>query len=127
MEVRLANGGSVLVQAGKDGALYLIDPEHLGTLYDRKQIVDVCGTEKNPCVLPAAGTIVTEPAVTEMDGTPVVIVPTFVPDHVHSAGVVAVKIVVRDGTPKIEPFWRAPDAGSREAIEYFRRRRAASR
>jgi hypothetical protein len=120
IEVALANGRSVLVQAGKDGALYLIDPDHLGTLYDREQIVDVCGTEKDRCLSPSAGTIVTEPAVTEVDGTPVVIVPTFVADHTHSAGVVAVKIVVRDGTPKIEPFWRAPDVGSREAVENFR-------
>jgi hypothetical protein len=120
VEVDLPDGRSVLVQAGKDGALYLIDPGHLGTLYDRKQIVAACGTDEEPCESPAAGTIVTEPAVTEVDGTPVVIVPTFVSDHVHPAGVVAVKIVVRDGVPKIEPFWRAPAPDSREAVENFR-------
>lgn len=120
VEVELPDGRSVLVQAGKDGALYLINPDHLGTLYDRKQIVAACGTDQEPCESPAAGTIVTEPAVTEVDGTPVVIVPTFVSDHVHSAGVVAVKIVLRDGAPKIEPFWRVPDAGSHEAVQYFR-------
>ena len=29
---------------GRKVAIYLIDAEHLGTLYDRAQIVDLCGT-----------------------------------------------------------------------------------
>jgi hypothetical protein len=118
VRIRLDGGREVLALAGKDGALYLIDADHLGTLYDREQITALCGTAEDPCRLGWAGTIATEPALTEVDGVPVVIVPTFVPDRTHPAGLVAVKILARDGAPRFEPFWRAPQG--RDAVENFR-------
>ena len=48
--------------------------------------------------------IVTQPALTEAGGTPVVVVPTFNFDQTHPAGLVALKIVLKEGTPRFEPF-----------------------
>jgi len=120
VKVKLEDGRSVLVQAGKDGAAYLLDAEHLGTQYDRLQIAELCGSPTDLCKLSWAGMIVTQPLRTEIDGEPVVIIPTFSPDQTHVAGVVAVKIVTMDGQPKLKPFWRFPTADYPDAIKLFR-------
>jgi hypothetical protein len=114
------NGHSVLVQPGKDGGVYLIDAEHLGTQYDRLQIVDVCGTKSDPCEKEWMGMMVTQPVLTFVDKTPVVIISTFVPDKTHPAGLVALKIVLEEGQPKFKRFWQFPDPSSPEAVQTFR-------
>ncbi len=120
VKVTLADGRSVLVQPGKDGAAYLIDADHLGIQYDRLQIAALCGSPTDLCKLSWAGMIVTQPLHTSVAGEQVVIIPTFSPDQTHIAGVVAVKITLNDGKPKLEPFWHFPEAGYPGALKMFR-------
>ncbi len=116
----LNNGHSVLVQPSKDGSVYLIDAEHMGTQYDRLQIVDVCGTKTDQCGVGWMGMIVTQPVLTSIDGNPVVVIPTFVADKTHPAGLVALKIVLEKGRPKFKRFWQFPDPSTPEAVQTFR-------
>ncbi|MGZ8190359.1 MAG: PQQ-binding-like beta-propeller repeat protein [Methylococcaceae bacterium] len=120
VKVALQNGRSVLVQPGKDGAVYLIDAEHLGTQYDRLQIAELCGTPTDGCARTWMGMIVTEPVQAVIDQEPVVVVPTYMPDKTHPAGLVALKIVLEKGLPKFKHFWQFPDAASPEAVQSFR-------
>ena len=118
--VSIPGGPDVLVVPAKDGGLYLADATHLGTLYDRRQLAAVCGSDGSTCAHNWAGMMVTEPAVTELDGMPVVLVPTFEYDPIHPAGLVALAIVMDGGAPAFRPLWQAPDAGSDEAVRAFR-------
>ena len=121
IKVDMDNGHSVLVQPGKDGGVYLIDAEHLGTQYDRLQIVNACGTNAEPCGAAAwYGMIVTQPVLASIDEDPVVVIPTFVMDKTHPAGLVALKIVLEEGQPKFKRFWQFPDPSSPEALQMFR-------
>ncbi len=120
VKVDIPNGPTVYVQPGKEGSVYLVDAEHMGTLYDREQVIAVCGTPEDPCKTDWAGMIVTQPALTQVDEVPVVIIPTFMPDATHPAGLVALKIVLVNGTPRFEPFWQAPDFSTQEARARFR-------
>ncbi len=120
VKVDMGNGHSVLVQPGKDGGVYLIDAEHLGTQYDRLQIVDVCGTKTDPCEADWMGMIVTKPVLAFIDKDPVVVIPAFVHDKTHSAGLVALKIVLEEGQPKFKRFWQFPDPSTPEAFQTFR-------
>jgi hypothetical protein len=98
----------------------LIDAKHLGTQYDRLQIADVCGTPADTCRAGWMGMIVTLPALTHIDGEPVVVIPTFIPDKTHPAGLVALKIVLEEGRPKLKPFWQFPDPTGSKAVQAFR-------
>jgi hypothetical protein len=120
VKATLKSGHSVLVQPGKEGAVYLVDAEHLGTQYDRLQIADVCGTPFDPCKAGWMGMIVTQPALTYIDEDPVVVIPTFMPDNTHPAGLVALKIVLAAGKPKLQRFWQYPDPVSSKAVQQFR-------
>jgi hypothetical protein len=120
VKVGMGNGHSVLVQPSKDGGVYLIDAEHMGTEYDRLQIVDVCGTKADECKFGWMGMIVTQPALTSIDEDPVVVIPTFVADKTHPAGLVALKIVLEEGLPKFKRGWQFPDPSSPEALQAFR-------
>ena len=120
VKVDMNSGHSVLVQPSKDGGVYLIDAEHLGTQYDRLQIVDVCGTKADECKFGWMGMIVTQPVLTSIDEEPVVAIPTFVADKTHPAGLVALKIVLEEGQPKFKRFWQFPDPSSPEALQTFR-------
>lgn len=120
IKVTLKSGHSVLVQPGKEGAVYLIDAKHLGTQYDRLQIVDVCGTTSDPCKAGWMGMIVTQPALTTINEEPVVVIPTFMPDSSHPAGLVALKIVLEAEKPKLKRFWQYPDPVSSKAVQKFR-------
>ena len=122
VKVSVPNGPRVYVQPGKEGAIYLLDAEHLGTLYDREQIVDMCGTKEDKCRQDWAGMIVTQPVLTEAGGNPVVVISTFMLDQTHPAGLVALRIVIKDGRPQFEPFWQAPDFSTPEAVQAFRHR-----
>lgn len=114
------DGLSVYVQPGKEGVLYLLDAEQMGVLYDRKQVVEFCGAPGDPCWRTWAGMLMTRPALTTVDTTPVVIVPTFMPDNTHAAGLVALKIVLQEDKPVFQPFWQVPDPTTPEATEHFR-------
>ena len=120
VKVDMDNGHSLLVQPSKDGSVYLIDAEHLGTQYDRLQIVDVCGTKADQCGAGWMGMIVTQPVLTSIDEDQVVVIPTFVPDKTHPAGLVALKIVLEEGRPKFKRIWQFPDPSSPEAVQTFR-------
>ncbi len=120
VQVTLAGGKKVLVQPGKDGAVYLIDAGHLGTQYDRLQITGLCGTPADPCKASWMGMIVTQPVLATAGPVPTVIIPTFVPDHSHPAGIVALRIADRNGQPEFEQAWRYPAHGSAKAVASFR-------
>lgn len=120
IKIAMEQGPSVLVQAGKDGGIYLIDADHLGTQYDRLQIADVCGTSTDPCKIPWAGMIVSQPVLSIIDHVPIVVIATFVPDHSHPAGLVALRIVLENGSPKFKRFWQFPGPESAEAVQSFR-------
>jgi hypothetical protein len=49
-----------------------------------------------------------------------VVIPAFVADKTHPAGLVALKIVLEDGLPKFKRFWQFPDPSSPEAVQAFR-------
>ncbi|MDO9422849.1 MAG: hypothetical protein Q7T40_01480 [Methylobacter sp.] len=119
IKVKLQNGQSVLVQPGKDGGVYLVDAEHLGTQYDRLPI-ELCGTAADPCRASWMGMIVTQPVVAYFNNQPVVIVATFSPDKSHAAGLVALKIVENQGFPKLQRFWQFPNPNYSEALLTFR-------
>jgi hypothetical protein len=120
IKVDLNDEQSVLIQAGKDGGVFLIDAQHLGTQYDHLQLVDNCGTKTDPCHLNWAGMIVTQPVQATIDDEPVVVIPTFVADKSHTAGLMALKIVLDNGIPKFKRFWQFPKADSPEATRLFR-------
>lgn len=119
--IALPGGPDVMVLPAKDGAVYLFDAAHFGTLYDRETIVSPCGTATDTCINDWAGMMVTEPLVTAVDGDPVVVIPTFMYDHSHPAGVVALRVGMQGATPTLEPLWTAPTFGSPESLTSFRR------
>jgi hypothetical protein len=119
--VAVPGGADVLVVPAKDGGLYLVDAEHLGTLFDRIQLTAICGSGGGDCQANWAGTMVTVPATTTVEGTPTVVVPTFMFDDVNPAGLVGLQIA-RDpsGAPHWNKIWEAPPFSSDEAVERFR-------
>lgn len=119
--VPVPGGPDVLVIPAKDGGVYLADAEHLGTLHDRIQLTAICGADGGSCSANWAGTMVTVPVATSVDGVPMVIVPTFMFDENNPAGLVGLAIVRgEDGAPRWEKRWEAPSFGSPESIDRFR-------
>lgn len=110
----------LLVYPTKDGHLYLVDFNNLGVMHDRLQLVEYCGTAEDPCRWDWAGMIVTQPAVVEVDGETRVMVPTFMPDSTHPAGVVSVAVVSTPEGPRLARRWDFPRFDSPEAITRFR-------
>lgn len=120
IRVELPNNRAVYVTAGKAGDLYLVDGETLGIMYDRKQIVDLCGTIEDPCADPNEGLIINEPQIGRLNGSPVVVIATHSPDESHAAGVIAYKIKTEANQPRLEKLWRVPDPATVEARRWFR-------
>lgn len=119
--VMTTSRGRSLLYPAKDGAVYLVDADHLGTLQDRVQLVPVCGTATAECDMDWAGMIVTQPLVVDRDAGQLAIVPTFMPDSEQEAGVVALRIEDGPaGVPSIAEVWRFPPAGSAAARQRFR-------
>jgi hypothetical protein len=116
----LKNGQDVIVQPGKDGGVYLIDAKHFGTLYERLPITETCGTSTDACKADWMGMIVTQPAITYINKEPIVIIPTFIADESHSAGLVALKVVLKNGKPRFKRFWQFPKPSSQKAKQLFR-------
>ncbi len=120
VKAKLKNGQSVIVQPGKEGAVYLLDADNLGTQYDRLQLVDICGAPDDMCKASWMGMIVTQTALEYVDGEPVALIPAFMPDKTHLAGVFALKIVLENGQPKLHKHWQFPDPSSSKALQSFR-------
>ncbi len=120
VKVNLKNGLSVWVQPGKEGGVYMVDADHLGTQYDRMQIIDVCGTTRDPCYLDWRGMIVTQPVVATIDEKPIVIIPTFISDETHAAGLIALEIVLQQGKPKFKKLWQFSGPPNKKITESFR-------
>ena len=118
--VKLPGGPAVVVMPGKDGAVYLFDGDHLGTLYDRAPIMPVCGVGGANCLADWAGTIVTRPAIVTVDGAVLALVPTFIEDDAHAAGLQALEISMATGAPQLLPRWRAPSPSDPDALSGFR-------
>jgi hypothetical protein len=114
------DGPRVLVQPGKDGALYLFDAEHMGTLYQRVQAREVCGTATMMCQAFWAGMFVTRPAVAYVDGDPIVIAASLMLDSAHYSGISAYRVVMEDGAPRMIPHWDAPPRDSAPGLTAFR-------
>lgn len=114
------SGREVGILPAKDGAVYLFDAQHLGTLLQRLPVRAFCGSNGGTCTANWAGTMVTQPELAQIDGAPVVIIPTFYFDHTNPGGVVALDL--RDGPdgPRLQERWSAPGRDSSEAVERFR-------
>lgn len=120
--VAVPGGDDVLAVPAKDGGVYLVDAEHLGTMYDRIQLTAICGGGGgSTCSANWAGSMVTVPVATQVDGVPTVVIPTFIFDESNPAGLVALQIVRGDdGSPRWRKLWQAPSFSSAEAIARFR-------
>jgi hypothetical protein len=118
--VTTPGGREVGILPAKDGAVYLFDAAHMGTLHQRVRLREFCGTNGGTCTANWAGTMVTRPAIATIDGTPVAIIPTFYFDAVNPAGVVAFDVVDDAAGPRLRERWSAPARGDGEAIERFR-------
>ncbi|RVU41467.1 hypothetical protein EA187_18510 [Lujinxingia sediminis] len=112
--------GAVLVYPTKDGHAYLVDAEHMGTMHDRHKLVDLCGTADDACRKTWAGMAVTQPLIMTTEEGPLALIPTFMPDSTHAAGVVALAIVDTEDGPRFERRWEFPTFDKAEAITRFR-------
>jgi len=115
-----AGGRSFYVTAGKGGDVFLIDADRMGLLYDRVQVLDLCGAPADPCPDQNSGLIITQPVVATLDGEPVVVIPSFNRDATHAAGVTAYRVRITDKGPKLKVAWRVPDPASPQARQWFR-------
>jgi hypothetical protein len=118
--VDIPDGPRALALPAKDGGLYLADFAKLGTLYDRMQLLEPCGSHGGACRATWAGMSVTKPEITEVDDQAFALVATFNADNVNSAGLVAVRIAMKDGVPHLERAWEAPSFDSPDSITAFR-------
>jgi hypothetical protein len=118
--VTLPGGPTVIVQPGKDGSVYLVDANHMGTLYDRMPIMVGCGEGGGNCAATWAGTIVTRPEIVTLDGTIFALVPTFVEDDLHPAGLQALEVSFAGQRPHLIPRWQAPAFTDPESVSAFR-------
>lgn len=113
-------GREVGILPAKDGAVYLFDAQHLGTLLQRLSLRAFCGSNGGTCTANWAGTMVTQPELARVAGAPVVIIPTFYFDRSNPAGVVALDLVDDTDGPRLHERWSAPARDAREAVERFR-------
>ena len=118
--VALPGGPRVVLQPGKDGSVYLFDAEHMGTLYDRAPIMAGCGEGGGHCTATWAGTIAARPELVTVDGAVLALLPTFVNDDVHPAGLQAIEVSMAGGAPHLVPRWQAPRFDGPESVTAFR-------
>ena len=110
----------MIVQPGKDGAVYLLDAEHLGTLYDRAPIMPGCGEGGGTCAATWAGTIAPSRRSPPSTAPTLALIPTFVDDDAHPAGLQALAIDTTGPAPRLVPRWQAPAAADPAALSGFR-------
>jgi hypothetical protein len=108
------------VLPAKDGAVYLFDADHFGNMLDRLPLREFCGSNGGTCTANWAGTMVTKPLVVDVDGEPVIVIPTFYFDQTNPAGVVALQIRDIGNGPVLQERWHAPKTNSSEAVSRFR-------
>ena len=120
VRITLPSGDAHFVQAGKDGALYLVDGENMGVMHQRLQVMEFCGTEDDPCTANWLGMFVTHPVVAEVDGDPVVILASNMADRTHWSGISAVRISETAEGPRMSVLWRVPEFDSEEGSSTFR-------
>jgi hypothetical protein len=120
--VDVPDGPRVVLMPAKDGSLYLADFEKLGTLYDRAQLANTCGSHGGSCKMNYTGMMMTRPETTTIDGQLLAVVSTFESDKTNPAGLVGVRVTLHDGTPALERAWEAPRFDSDEAVSAFRTR-----
>ena len=119
--VTLPSGRQAVVLPAKDGAVYLFDEAHMGTMLDRLQVRAFCGDNGGNCDGNNwAGTMVTDPLITYVGGQPVALVPTFYYDHTNPGGVVALDIDEDGSNVTLHERWSAPPRDSTEAVAQFR-------
>jgi hypothetical protein len=114
------NGPRVVLLPAKDGAVYLTDFAKLGTLYDRLQVAETCGSHGDGCSADWAGMMVTKPETTVVEGGLLAIVATFEFDESNPAGLVGVRVGLDASKPVLQKAWEAPRADSPEALTAFR-------
>jgi hypothetical protein len=113
-------GREVAILPAKDGAIYLFDAKHMGTLHHRFRLREFCGSNNGTCTANWAGTMVTQPAIAMVGGAPVAIIPTFYFDRTNAAGVVGFDLVDDLAGPRLRERWSAPARDTDEAVERFR-------
>ncbi|MBK7586500.1 MAG: hypothetical protein IPI67_40720 [Myxococcales bacterium] len=113
-------GTRVLVYPTKEGHVFLVDLAHFGKLYQRKKLVDVCGTKSDGCQADWAGMIVTQPALAQIGAETLLVIPTFMPDTTHESGVFGLALSDGPSGPELEKRWVFPAAGSSAARKRFR-------
>ncbi len=112
----------VLVLPAKDGAVYLLDADHLGTLYDRHEVNHACGFGGARCDADWAGSMVTQPVLGHAaDGTPLVVIATFLPDSQNEAGLVGLRVANDATGPRLERAWEQPRFDSAASRTSYRR------
>jgi hypothetical protein len=112
----------VLVLPAKDGSVYLLDADHLGTLYDRHEVVHACGYGGARCDADWAGSMVTQPVLThDAEGAPLVVIATFLPDSENEAGLVGLRVTNDASGPRLERAWEQPSFDSAAARTSYRR------
>jgi hypothetical protein len=114
------DGPRVVLLPAKDGSVYLTDFTKLGTLYDRLQLVEPCGSRGATCTADWAGMMVTKPELASVDGAPLAVLATFAFDDGTPAGLVGVRVRMTDGAPVLSKAWEAPSFGDAEAVAAFR-------
>ena len=119
MPVTAPSGATAVVLPAKDGAVYLFDADHFGTMLQRVALRDFCGAGADDCRANWAGTMVTRPLVTAVDGAPVVVIATFVFDDHGPGGLVAFDVIddAATGAPALRERWRAP-SGDAEVTRF---------
>lgn len=114
-------GRPLLVYPAKDGSAFLIDGDHLGLMHDRHVLVETCGANPDdPCRMDWAGMAVTQPLLAAASGDPLLLIPTFMPDRTHDAGVVALSITGPADAPRLTRRWEFPTFGTPDARARFR-------
>lgn len=113
-------GRRVAIQPTKEGALYLIDADHLGTMLQRVIVRDMCGSHGAACTANWAGTMGSQVAIATVGDQPVAVVPTFTFDRAGPAGVVGLDLVDGPEGPRLRERWTAPAQDSAEAVARFR-------
>lgn len=115
-----AFGRRLAVLPAKDGAVYLFDAAHFGTMFDRLVVRDFCGTGGATCTANWAGTMVTQPLIVDVDGAPLAVIPTFYFDDENPAGVLGIELVDGPAGPTLRERWSAPPRDDPEAVARFR-------
>jgi hypothetical protein len=122
-KLTLPSGREVYLLPAKDGAVYLIDAQHMGTLLDRQQVAKPCGTLGDACRVDWAGMMVTEPLILDAEsGGKLVLVSSFETDRSHPAGIIALRVEEDAERAWLSRVWQAPAFADPLAIKMFRER-----